>query len=91
MAHVLQNRNKLGARLRRVRGQIDAVERALDDKHTECINVLQLVAAARGGMSALMAELMADHLIHHVVEPERGEDPREGADELIEILKTYMR
>jgi DNA-binding FrmR family transcriptional regulator len=48
MAHVLQQRNKLNARLRRIRGQMDAVERALDDNHTECINILQLVAAARG-------------------------------------------
>jgi DNA-binding FrmR family transcriptional regulator len=91
MAHVLQQRNKLNARLRRIRGQMDAVERALDDKQTECINILQLVAAARGGMNALMAELMADHLIHHVVEPEHGEDPHEAADELIEIFKTYLK
>jgi DNA-binding FrmR family transcriptional regulator len=91
MAHVLQQRNKLRARLRRIRGQMDAVERALDDNRSECINILQLVAAARGGMSALMAELMADHLIHHVVEPDPGEDPHEGADELIEIFKTYLK
>jgi len=91
MAHVLQQRNKLSARLRRIRGQMDAVERALDDNHAECINILQLVAAARGGMSALMAELMADHLIHHVVQPKHGEDPRESADELIEIFKTYLK
>jgi DNA-binding FrmR family transcriptional regulator len=91
MAHVLQQRNKLHARLRRIRGQMDAVERALDDKHSACINILQLVAAARGGMNALMAELMADHLIHHIVEPERGQDPHEGADELIEIFKTYLK
>jgi DNA-binding FrmR family transcriptional regulator len=87
MAHVLQQRNKLNARLRRIRGQMDAVERALDDNHTECINILQLVAAARGGMSALMA----DHLIHHIVEPHPGEDPHQGADELIEIFKTYLK
>ena len=42
-------------------------------------------------MSALMAELMAEHLIHHVVEPEPGQDPREAADELIGIFKTYMK
>jgi DNA-binding FrmR family transcriptional regulator len=91
MAHVLQQKKQLTARLKRIRGQMDAVERALDDKDSECINILQLVAAARGAMSALMAELMAEHLLHHVVEPEHGQDPREAADDLIKIFKTYMK
>ena len=90
MAHLSQQKSKLKARLKRVRGQIDAVERALENE-VECSNILQLVAAARGGMSALMAELMTDHLIHHVLEPEQGEDPREGADELIDVFRTYLR
>jgi len=90
MAHVTQHKKKLTSRLKRIHGQMDAVQRALDND-TECSNILQLVAAARGGMNALMAELMADHLIHHVVEPEHGEDPREGADELIDIFRTYLR
>jgi DNA-binding FrmR family transcriptional regulator len=91
MAHVVQQKKQLTARLNRIRGQIDAVERALDNKDTECINVLQLVAAARGAMSALMAELMAEHLMHHVVEPEPDQDPREAADELISIFKSYIK
>jgi DNA-binding FrmR family transcriptional regulator len=90
MSHLAQHKNKLTARLKRIRGQMDAVQRALDDD-TECFNILQLVAAARGGMNALMAELMADHLIHHVVEPEHGEDPHQGAEELIDIFRTYLR
>ncbi|HWZ49950.1 MAG TPA: metal/formaldehyde-sensitive transcriptional repressor [Granulicella sp.] len=91
MAHVLQQQKQLSARLKRIRGQMDAVERALEDKDTECFKVLQLVAAARGAMSALMAELMAEHLLHHVVEPEADQDPREAAEELIGIFKTYMK
>jgi DNA-binding FrmR family transcriptional regulator len=90
MAHLVQQKSKLKSRLKRVRGQVEAVERALDND-VECSNILQLVAAARGGMCALMAELMTDHLIHHVLEPEPGEDPREGADELIDIFRTYLR
>jgi DNA-binding FrmR family transcriptional regulator len=90
MRHVQQQSNKLKARLRRIRGQMDAVERALD-RDVESSDTIQLVAAARGGMNALMAELMANHLIYYVVEPESNGNPREAAEELIGILKTYLK
>lgn len=90
MAHVSKNRKRLVARIKRIRGQIDAVERGLDND-VECADILQLVAAARGGMNGLMAELMEDHLRHHVLDPEEGVDAHEGAEELIEIIRTYLK
>ena len=57
MAHVIQNKKKLLARLSRIRGQINGIERALNDER-ECGDVLLTLAACRGAMNALMAEIL---------------------------------
>jgi DNA-binding FrmR family transcriptional regulator len=90
MGHTTKYKSKLIIRMKRIRGQMAAVERALEEG-TDCAEVLQLVAAARGGMNGLMAELMEGHLRHHVLEPEDGDDPREGADELMDIIRRYLK
>jgi DNA-binding FrmR family transcriptional regulator len=38
-----------------------------------------------------MAELIEGHLRHHVLEPHDGEDPREAADELMDVIRTYLK
>ncbi|MEA2262608.1 MAG: hypothetical protein QOJ51_5433 [Acidobacteriaceae bacterium] len=90
MGHTTKYKQKLIARMKRIRGQMDAVERALDNG-TDCAEVLQLIAATRGGMNGLMAELIEGHLRHHVLEPEDGEDPREAADELMDVIRRYLK
>jgi DNA-binding FrmR family transcriptional regulator len=90
MGHTTKYKQKLTARMKRIRGQMDAVERALDNG-TDCAEVLQLIAASRGAMNGLMAELIEGHLRHHVLEPEEGEDPREAADELMDVIRRYLK
>lgn len=90
MGHIGKHKTRLVSRINRIRGQIDAVERGLNTD-TDCASILQLVAAARGGMNGLMAELMEGHLRHHVLEPERGEDPRAAAEELMHVIRTYLK
>lgn len=90
MSHTVHHKPKLLARVRRLKGQIDAIERAIDDE-LGCTEVLQLVASVRGAMNGLTAELMADHIRHHVLEPETNVERRRGGEELIEILGTYLK
>ena len=52
--------------VRRIRGQIEAVERALTSE-TECTDVLRLIASVRGAVNGLMGEVMEDHVLEHVV------------------------
>ena len=80
------------ARVRRVRGQIEAVERALEQERG-CSAVLQLVVAARGAMNSLMAQVIEDHIRMHVVDParERNGDRARGAEELIEVVQSYLK
>jgi DNA-binding FrmR family transcriptional regulator len=92
MAHTLREKEKLMLRVRRIRGQIDAMERALDEDK-DCGDILQLITAARGAMNGLMAELLEDHVRFHVLDPARKTTSEQAvaADELMEIVRSYLR
>ena len=89
MGHTVTGKKKLVARIRRIAGQLAAIERAMETE-TDCSQVLQQVAAARGAMGGLLNELIEDHLRHHVAHPDLSEhDRRIGTDELIAIVRRY--
>lgn len=92
MSHTVKEKTKLINRVRRIRGQIEAVERALE-AGTECGEVLHLLAATRGGLNGLMAEVIEDHIREHVASPdiESAAERTKGADELVEIVRTYLK
>lgn len=88
MAHISSDPDKkLLARVRRIRGQMEGIERAIEES-TDCYAVLQQTAAARGALNGLMAELIEGHIRHHVLQDKQnGKD----AEELIEIVRSYLR
>ena len=92
MSHTVREKAKLLARVRRIRGQVEAVERALESEQG-CTAVLQLVSAVRGAIRGLMGELMEDHIRMHVVDParERNAERARGAEELIDVVRAYLK
>lgn len=92
MSHTIKQKSKLVSRVRRIKGQIEAVERALEAE-LGCADVLMLVASVRGAVNGLTAELLEDHIRHHVVDPanERNADKAKGASDLIEVVRTYLK
>jgi FrmR/RcnR family transcriptional regulator, repressor of frmRAB operon len=79
------------ARVRRIRGQIEAVERALESE-AGCSEVLHLLAASRGAMNGLMAEIIEDHVREHVSARDLTESARaEGTDELLDVIRAYLK
>jgi len=92
VSHTIQEKTGLLRRVRRVRGQIEAVERALEDEKG-CASVLHLVVAARGAMNSLMAEIIEGHIRTHVVDPnhDRDRSRARGAQELIDVVQTYLK
>jgi DNA-binding FrmR family transcriptional regulator len=92
MAHTARDKEKLLVRVRRIRGQVEAVERALREEQ-ECSDLLQLVAACRGALNGLMAELVEGHIWFHVLDPDRPKDSPQAAaaGELIDIVKAYLK
>jgi DNA-binding FrmR family transcriptional regulator len=89
MSHTLAHKLKLLHRVRRLRGQIEAVERALEAE-AGCAVVLQRIAAARGAMNALMSEVLEDHVKGHVLTSKARANVL-AADQLIEVVKTYLK
>ena len=70
MTHTVREKQKLLARVRRIRGQVEAVERALESE-AGCEQVMHLLASTRAAMAGLMAEVVEDHVRTHLVDPEK--------------------
>jgi DNA-binding FrmR family transcriptional regulator len=91
MTHTIRDKSKLLGRVRRIRGQVEAIERALEEE-IGCADVLQLIASARGAINGLMAEVVEDHIRLHVADHELNQKQRnEGAAELIDVVRTYLK
>ena len=90
MSHTKREKLKLLNRVRRLRGQIEAVERALEGEKG-CAAVLHLIVAARGAMSSLMTEVIEDHIRMHIVDPTKDAERARGAEELIEAVQAYLK
>lgn len=86
-----REQQKLLFRIKRIRGQFAAVERALESGD-ECADILMLLAAIRGGVNGLMAEVLEDHVRLHIMTPEKSsESPEELAEDLISLVRAYLK
>ena len=92
MAHTKNDKERLIGRIRRIKGQVEALERAVNEER-DCSAVLQLIAACRGAISGLMAEVVEGHIRHHILDPDAKptSEQADSAEELIDVLKTYLK
>ena len=90
MAHTTREKEKLLNRVRRIRGQVDAIERALDEER-DCGEVMHLLAACRGAVGSLTAEVLEGHVRDHIVDPSGDSKRARAAHDLVEVLRTYVR
>jgi DNA-binding FrmR family transcriptional regulator len=90
--HTSREKDKLIARVRRIRGQMEAVERAITEEKG-CYDVLQTVTAARGALNSLVAEMIEDHVRFHVLDPGEKVSAKRAraADELVDIVRAYVK
>ncbi len=92
MTHTVRDKQKLLARVRRIRGQVEAIERALDAE-AGCEQVMQLIAGVRGATAGLMAEVVEDHVRTHLVDAEKYPNAlnAEAAEQLLDVVRTYLK
>lgn len=92
MSHTIRDRVKLLGRVRRIRGQVEALERAIDETH-DCHDILQQIAACRGAVNGLMGEVLEGHIREHLIDPDRAPTKAEGEalSELVQVLKRYLK
>ncbi|MFN7104320.1 MAG: metal/formaldehyde-sensitive transcriptional repressor, partial [Pseudorhizobium sp.] len=89
--HLIRDKAKLLARVRRLKGQIEAIERSLEEE-APCAETLNLVASVRGAVTGLTAELIEEHIQEHVAGPDQDAAARQqGAAELIEVIRRYLK
>jgi DNA-binding FrmR family transcriptional regulator len=92
MAHTLEEKKKLLNRVRRIRGQVEAIDRALEQE-MECSDILHNISACRGAMDALMAEVIEGHIRFHILDPDvtPTDEQSQAADDLIHALRAYLK
>jgi DNA-binding FrmR family transcriptional regulator len=90
--HTTRDKEKLIARVRRIRGQAEAIEKAIASEE-ECSKVLMTVAACRGALAALTSEILEDHIRFHVLDPEARSNSKRAraAEELIDVVRAYLK
>lgn len=91
MPHVSHNKDKIIARVRRIAGQVAAIERSVQSD-AGCSETLHLAAAVRGAVAGLMDELVEGHLREHVAAAGLSTEARaEAADELVTVLRRHFK
>ena len=90
--HTTRDKKKLVQRVRRIRGQIEAVEKAIENDE-ECSKVLLTVAACRGALTALTAEILEDFIRFHVLDPagKASSKRTRAGEELIDVIRAFMK
>ena len=90
MSHNEREKTKLLQRVRRLRGQLDAVERSLTAEE-ECGGQLMLLAAVRGGINSLMGEILETHIRFHLADGSKEKIAPELAEDLIDLVRAYLK
>ncbi len=84
----IHEKQKLLNRIRRIRGQLEAAERAIEAEQG-CAAVMHRLTACRGAINGLLAEVLEDHVRAHLMRG--GAEKVQAADELIDIVHAYFR
>lgn len=91
MGHTTADPDALLKRVRRIAGQVGAIERAIESR-AECGAILHLIAATRGAINGLLDEVVEDHIREHLARPGLTDAERaQGAQEVIEAFHRYSK
>lgn len=93
MPYSIEDKKRATVRLRRIKGQVEALERAVD-AGTECRLLLQQIAAMRGAAGGLMAEVLDIHLRETMGFPHDQPKPSvndDQMDDIMKILRAYLK
>lgn len=92
MSHTVRDKAKLLNRIRRIGGQVRAIEQALEGEQ-EASDILRTIAACRGAMNSLMAEVIEGHVRLHVVDQRRpaSAEQTEAVEELLDVVRAYLK
>ena len=87
MSHTIREKSKLLNRVRRIRGQVEAIERALEAE-VGCADVLQQITSCRGAINGLLGEVLQDHIKTHFSGTPAN---REASEQLVDVVQSYFK
>jgi DNA-binding FrmR family transcriptional regulator len=92
MAHTIRDKKKLLNRVRRIRGQLEAIERALLEE-IGCIEVLQQITSCRGAMNGLLSAVLEEHIRDHLVDADTANhgERSDAKEQLIDVVRSYFK
>ena len=92
MSHTHHDKKKLLARVKRIKGQVEGLERMLEEEK-DCYETLQAIAACRGAMNGLMSEVLEGHIRFHIVEEKKENflEIKKAGEEIVSIVKSYLK
>jgi DNA-binding FrmR family transcriptional regulator len=92
MAHTVRDKTRLLNRVRRIKGQVEAMERAIEQEK-DCTDILHALTACHGAMKGLMAEVIEGHIRYHVADLDGRPttEQAKAAQELIDVIRSYLK
>jgi DNA-binding FrmR family transcriptional regulator len=91
MSHIIKGKKQWLTRVRRIKGQAEALEKALEQEN-ECAAVLQQIAAIRGAVNGLMAEVLEGHVREHLGADDIPPQQRsEDVEQMVAVLRSYLK
>ncbi len=90
MAHLIENKDKLILRIKKIKGQLSSVEKALESD-SDCFKVLQQISASRGAIQSLMREVLDEHIKEHLGSHISDAQREEEIENLRSLLKSYLK
>jgi FrmR/RcnR family transcriptional regulator, repressor of frmRAB operon len=86
-----EEKKRVLSRVRRIKGQTEALEAALE-RGADCAAVLQQIAAIRGAINGLMSQVLESHLREELGQPAASARQRQDrVEEVVVLLRSYMK
>ena len=90
MAHTIANKEKLILRVKKIKGQLNSIEKALENEN-DCFKILQQISASRGAIQSLMSEVLDGHIKEHLGNHVSEEQREQEIENLSSLLKSYLK
>ncbi|WP_339773555.1 metal/formaldehyde-sensitive transcriptional repressor [uncultured Paraglaciecola sp.] len=91
MPHTVKLKQPLLIRVRKIKGQSEALEKALLHD-ADCSAILQQIAAIRGAVNGLMSEVLEGHIREHLgVDNIAPEQRKNDLEQVVSVVKRYLK
>nr|BFD67502.1 metal/formaldehyde-sensitive transcriptional repressor [Bdellovibrio sp. HAGR004] len=89
--HTIRDKKKVITRIKRIQGQLSALQNSIEAEEDDCYKVMQLLASCRGALNGLMGDIVNGHIKDHIVLASNKQDAAEAGDELIQVLGSFLK